>query len=85
MAEGLAQPHVIVRVATLEEAPGSRPAMHIGCSHDVPWLQDEENIPSYQEWQPRSAMSMVPNPAINTGALPRSWPSAGHLERHTPV
>ncbi|WP_324101302.1 GFA family protein [Noviherbaspirillum sp.] len=52
MAERLAQPHVIVRVATLDEDPGFRPAMHIWCSHDVRWLHCEEDIPSYQEWQP---------------------------------
>lgn len=51
-AERLAQPHIVLRVATLDEDPGSRPAMHIWRSHDVPWLQDEEGIPLYQEWQP---------------------------------
>ena len=52
MGERPAQPHVIVRVATLDEDPGSRPAMHIWCSHDVPWLQDGENVLFYEEWQP---------------------------------
>lgn len=52
LAERLAQPHVIVRVATLDEDPGFKASMHIWCSHDVPWLQDSENAPSYQEWQP---------------------------------
>ena len=52
MAERLAQPHVIVRVATLDEDPGSKPVMHIWCSHDVSWLQDGENTQFYQEWQP---------------------------------
>ena len=52
VAERPAQPHVILRVATLDEDPGLKPAMHIWCSHDVPWLQDGEDVPSYQEWQP---------------------------------
>lgn len=47
-----AQKHVILRVATLDEDPGQRPGMHIWRSHDVPWLQDSEDIPSYDEWPP---------------------------------
>ena len=53
MAERPAQPHVILRVATLDENPGTQPVMHIWCSHDVSWLQDNEDVLSYQEWQPR--------------------------------
>ena len=52
MAVRHAQPFVIVRVATLDEDPGSKPAMHIWCSHDVPWLQDADDAQYYQEWQP---------------------------------
>lgn len=52
VAERLAQPHVIVRVATLDEDPGSTPTMHIWCSHDVSWLQDDKDVVFYQEWQP---------------------------------
>jgi len=26
--------------------------MQIWCSRNVPWLQDVENVPFYQEWQP---------------------------------
>ena len=52
LAERPAQSHVVVRVATLDEDPGSKASMHIWCSHNVPWLQDSENAPSYQEWQP---------------------------------
>ncbi len=54
VAERPAQPHVILRVATLNDDPGSGPAMHIWCSHDVPWLKDGEGIPFYAEWQPGS-------------------------------
>jgi len=52
VAERPAQAHVIVRVATLDEDPGLKPEMHIWCSHDVPWLQDDADIPFYDEWQP---------------------------------
>lgn len=46
-----AQPYVIVCVATLDENPGTKPTMHIWCSHDVPWLQDDKDVSFYQEWQ----------------------------------
>jgi len=52
VAERPAQPHVILRVATLDEDPGSRPVMHIWCSHDVPWLKDAEGVQHYPEWPP---------------------------------
>jgi ADP-ribosyl-[dinitrogen reductase] hydrolase len=51
VAERLGQPHVIVRIATLDEDPGVRPVMHIWTSHDVPWLEYEA-MPAYEEWQP---------------------------------
>ena len=51
VADRPTQPYVILRVATLDEDPGLKPAMHIWCSHDVPWLLDGEDVPSYQEWQ----------------------------------
>jgi len=52
VAERPAQALVIVRVATLDEDPGCTPAMHIWRAHDVPWLHDEQETPSYEEWQP---------------------------------
>jgi len=52
VAERPAQPHVILRVATLDEDPGVRPEMHIWCSHDVPWLKDEKSVQHYPEWPP---------------------------------
>jgi len=52
VAERAGQAHVILRVATLDDNPKVRPAMHIWRSHDVPWLQDEEATASYGEWQP---------------------------------
>src|SRR5215471_4869891 len=33
-----AQPHVFLCVATLDDDPKLRPALHIWTSHDVPWL-----------------------------------------------
>jgi len=51
VAERVNQPHVILRVATLDEDPGITPQMHIWASHGVPWLEYED-IPSYLEWQP---------------------------------
>jgi ADP-ribosyl-[dinitrogen reductase] hydrolase len=52
IAERPAQAHVILRVATLDEDPGARPAMHIWTSHDAQWLLDAEDIPRYPEWPP---------------------------------
>jgi len=52
LAERPAQPHVLLRVATLGDDPGTRPAMHIWTSHEAPWLADGEDVPRYPEWQP---------------------------------
>lgn len=51
IAERAGQPHVIVRVASLDDDPGSRPARHIWVSHDRPWLA-QDGIPAYPEWSP---------------------------------
>lgn len=50
MAERLAQPHIIIRVATLDDDPGMTPQAHIWTSHDVPWLE-YQSIQKYPEWQ----------------------------------
>nr|WP_246806909.1 GFA family protein [Ensifer sp. ENS04] len=52
VAERPVQPHVILRVATLDDDPGVRPRFHIWTSHDVAWLADDEDTPQYPEWQP---------------------------------
>jgi hypothetical protein len=44
--------HVTVRVATLDDDPGARPAEHIWLSHAAPWLKDEDAIARYDEWYP---------------------------------
>jgi hypothetical protein len=51
VAKRVNQPHVIVRVATLDEDPCIAQQMHIWTSHDVPWLA-HEGILAYPEWQP---------------------------------
>lgn len=50
VAERIAQPHVIVRVATLDDDPELKPEAHIWVSHDVPWLE-YDNVCKYLEWQ----------------------------------
>ncbi|MDC7707904.1 GFA family protein [Vogesella indigofera] len=51
VAERAAQPHIIVRVATLDDDPGVSPQQHIWCSHDRPWLASD-GLPHYAAWQP---------------------------------
>ncbi|WP_311197481.1 GFA family protein [Pseudomonas protegens] len=51
LAERPGQPHVILRVATLDDDPGQTPQVHIWTSHDVPWLADEA-LERWPEWQP---------------------------------
>lgn len=51
MAERPGQPHVILRVATLDNDPGSKPVQHIWCSHDVSWLHDEKAAEHYPQGQ----------------------------------
>jgi hypothetical protein len=52
VSERPVQPNVVLRVATLDDDPGARPALHIWTSHDVPWVVDEGAPPRYAEWQP---------------------------------
>lgn len=51
IADRPAQPHVILRVATLDEDPGQRPQQHIWTEHDKAWLSGD-GIPAYPQWQP---------------------------------
>lgn len=53
VAERPAQPHVIVRVATLDDDPGVKPQGHIWTSHDASWLAYED-MQSFSEWEKRS-------------------------------
>jgi hypothetical protein len=47
VASRATHPHVVLRVATLDEDPGMTPQGHFWTAHDVSWLQDGEAIPSY--------------------------------------
>lgn len=51
LAERINQPHVIVRVATLDQDPGVKPSVHIWCSHDREWLRDADDVAFYAGWQ----------------------------------
>jgi ADP-ribosyl-[dinitrogen reductase] hydrolase len=44
--------NVTVRVATLDEDPGARPAEHIWLSHAAPWLEDSAHMARHEEWYP---------------------------------
>lgn len=50
VAERLGQPHVILRVATLDDDPGVKPQAHIWQQEDVTWLEPD-NIPCHATWQ----------------------------------
>jgi ADP-ribosyl-[dinitrogen reductase] hydrolase len=50
VAERLGQPHVIARVATLDDDPGLKPEAHIWVSHDVPWLE-YNRVCKHREWR----------------------------------
>jgi hypothetical protein len=45
-------PFYILRVASLDDAPLSKPAFRIWKSHEVSWLDYQSDIPEYSEWQP---------------------------------
>lgn len=55
IAEWVSQSQVIVRVATLDEDPGSKPKAHLWVSHQVPWLAFGSDIPSFSETPPTRA------------------------------
>ena len=50
LADRPAEPHVILRVATLDDDPGSKPLIHIWRSHEVPWCTWEGDIKRFAEW-----------------------------------
>ncbi|QKS62203.1 GFA family protein [Cupriavidus gilardii] len=49
MAEWVHQDQVIIRVATLDEDPGQRPAAHIWVSEQADWLMDTELTRSFDK------------------------------------
>ena len=52
IAERPAEPHVVLRVATLDDDPGTKPIVHIWRSQEVPWLAYEGDIKRFDEWPP---------------------------------
>ena len=50
LAERPADPHVVLRIATLDDDPGARPLIHIWKSHEVPWCDWEGDIKRFAEW-----------------------------------
>ena len=52
VGEWIAQPQVIVRVATLDEDPHLRPVANIWTSHDVQWLHNDAHVPSFEQAPP---------------------------------
>lgn len=67
-----AQPHVILRVATLDDDPQTKPVMHIWISQAVPWLVDEGEVPRYAEW---------PTPAEMLGKMRQSCDNSQHFAK----
>lgn len=55
IAQRSGQGHVILRVATLDEAPLQKPESHIFKSHEVSWLEYGPQIPAFSEWGPDHA------------------------------
>jgi hypothetical protein len=53
IAEWTEQLRVILRVATLDDDPGSRPSAHIWTAHDVAWLTDGDAVSVFAETPPR--------------------------------
>jgi ADP-ribosyl-[dinitrogen reductase] hydrolase len=45
-------PTMALRVATLDEDPGLRPAAHIWAASEVPWLAYGSEVPVFQGWEP---------------------------------
>jgi hypothetical protein len=52
MAEWVAQPQVLLRVATLDEDPHPVGFSHIWTSHDLPWLEFGDGVQSFPEFPP---------------------------------
>ena len=53
IAEHPGGPNVLLRVALLDDDPGTRPVNHIFRSHEVPWCAWEgDHIEHYAEWPP---------------------------------
>ena len=52
LAERLNDPHVVLRVATLDDDPGLRPVLHLWIENAAPWLDEGDDLPRYLQWPP---------------------------------
>ena len=52
IAEFPARSRVLLRVATLDDDPGMRPAAHIWTSEQAPWLADDATVAHHPESRP---------------------------------
>lgn len=52
MAERDGEDHVILRVATLDDPPALRPAVHIWMSEASPLLEAPDGVPAYPDGRP---------------------------------
>ena len=82
MAERPSQPHVILRVATLNDDPGSQPVMHIWTSHDVPWLKDSDDLSRHPQWPsaPAPVLGLRPSAGQSGHPVPEPWRFGGDRE-----
>lgn len=55
VAERDGEERVLLRVATLDDNPNADTSLHIWRSHDLDWLLDGTDTPSFQEWGPQGA------------------------------
>jgi hypothetical protein len=69
VAEWTDAPQVIVRVATLDEDPGARPAAHIWVSSASPWLTDSAETASFPEFAPGPSPRAAEGPGQPANAL----------------
>ncbi|WP_411991883.1 GFA family protein [Agarivorans sp. DSG3-1] len=51
VAERAGKPMLILRVATLDQDPLTKPEFHIWKNHEVLWLEYGSQINAYSEWQ----------------------------------
>ena len=50
LAEKKDQQNFILRVATLDDDPGVKPEYQIWKSHERSWLENKDNIVSFEQW-----------------------------------
>lgn len=45
-------PYYVLRVGSLDDDPGQRPAQRIWVSHEVDWLEYRDQLPEHPQWPP---------------------------------